>query len=278
MTAAIRVPVGDLTFDAVDLGPKDGEAVLLLHGFPQSSWEWRAVWPALLEAGYRVVAPDQRGYSPAARPEGVDAYRMEHLTADAVGILDALGIASAHVVGHDWGAAVAWSLAGRHPDRVRTLTAVSVPHPAAFGAALRTDPDQKQRSQYMLEFLSPDAEQSLLADGGARLRSGFGSLPDADVYVGRMQEPGALTAGLAWYRAMADGMRDPLPPVTVPVLYVWSDEDVALGPVAAHATASHVDGPYRFEVLHGVSHWVPEEAPEQLSALLLEHLGAHTPG
>ncbi len=128
----------------------------------------------------------------------------------------------------------------------------------------------------MLEFLSPDAEQRLLADDGAWLRSGFGALPDADVYVRRMQEPGALTGGLAWYRAMADGMRDPMPSVTVPTLYVWSDEDVALGPVAAHATASHVDGPYRFEVLHGVSHWVPEEQPGQLAALLLEHVQAHT--
>ena len=197
---------------------------------------------------------------------------------DAVGLLDALGVDRAHVVGHDWGAAVAWDVAGRSPDRVRTLTAVSVPHPAAFGAALRGDDDQRARSRYMREFQQPDAEERLLADDAAWLRTGFGGLPDAEVYVGRMREPGALTAALAWYRAMSGGMRDPLPPVTVPTLYVWSDGDVALGPVPAHATASYVDGPYRFEVLHGVSHWVPEQASEQLSALLLEHLGAHTPG
>lgn len=274
MTALTRVPLGDLSFDVVDLGPEDAPAVLLLHGFPQSSWEWRAVWPALLDAGFRVLAPDQRGYSPGARPDGVDAYRMPALVGDAVGLLDAVGVDRAHVVGHDWGAAVAWQVAGRHPARVRSLTAVSVPHPAAFGAALRTDPDQRARSQYMLEFNEPDAEERLLADGAARLRSGFGALPDGDLYVRRMQEPGALTAALAWYRARQSGMRDPLPPVTVPTLYVWSDEDVALGPVPAHATASHVDGPYRFEVLHGVSHWVPEQAPEQLVPLLLEHLRA----
>ncbi|MCW2605429.1 MAG: putative alpha/beta hydrolase [Frankiales bacterium] len=278
MTATVHVPVGELVLDVVDLGPRDADVVVLLHGFPQSSWEWRSVWPALTGAGYRVVAPDQRGYSPGARPDGVEPYAMAHLVGDVVGLLDALEVERAHVVGHDWGAAVAWQVAGRHPARVRSLTAVSVPHPAAFGAALRSDPDQRERSQYMLAFNEPDAEERLLADGGAWLRSGFGDLPDGDVYLRRMQEPGALTAALAWYRAQAAGMRDPLPAVTVPTLYVWSDADAALGPVPAHATASHVDGPYRFEVLHGVSHWVPEQAPEQLSGLLLEHLSAQTPG
>ncbi len=273
------VPVGELAFDVVDLGPRDGEVVLLLHGFPQSAQEWRQVWPALVEAGFRVVAPDQRGYSPGARPEGVEAYAMTHLVGDVVGLLDALDVRDAHVVGHDWGAAVAWQLAGRHPSRVRTLTAVSVPHPAAFRAALRSDDDQRAKSQYMLAFNEPGAEEKLLADDAAWLRSGFGALPDGDAYVRRMQQPGALTAGLNWYRAQRLEGRDPLPPVTAPTLHVWSDQDVALGPVAAHATASYVDGPYRFEVLHGISHWVPEEAPEQLVPLVLEHLRtAYTPG
>ena len=272
MSAPTRVHVGEHVLDVVDLGPQDGPAVLLLHGFPQSSWEWRSVWPALAGAGYRVLAPDQRGYSPGARPSGVDASRMSALVGDALDLLDAVGVRRAHVVGHDWGAAVAWQLAGRHPDRVRSLTAVSVPHPAAFSAALRSDADQRERSQYMLAFNEPDAEERLLADGARWLRTGFGALPDADRYVQRMQEPGALTAALNWYRAQRSGMRDPLPPVTVPTLHVWSDQDAALGATAAYATASHVAGPYRFQVLAGVSHWVPEEAPEQLVPMLLEHL------
>ncbi|MCU1692627.1 MAG: putative alpha/beta hydrolase [Frankiales bacterium] len=274
MTSSTPVLVGELTFDVVDLGPRDSEVVLLLHGFPQSLWEWRLVWPALVDAGYRVVAPSQRGYSPGARPEGVEAYAMTHLVADAVGLLDALEVHAAHVVGHDWGAAVAWQLAGRQPGRVLSLGAVSVPHPAAFGAALRTDDDQRARSQYMLMFNEPTAEARLLADDAAWLRTALSRAPGAEHHVEHAQEPGALTAMLGWYRAQSAGMRDPLPPVTVPTLYVWSDEDDALGPVAAHATASYVDGPYRFEVLHGVSHWVPEEAPEQLVPLLLEHLRA----
>jgi pimeloyl-ACP methyl ester carboxylesterase len=152
---ALSLAVGDLVFDAVATGPADGRLVLLLHGFPQTSHSWRRVWPGLGWAGYRVVAPDQRGYSPGARPDGVDAYRMPELVADVVGMLDALGADQADVVGHDWGAAVAWQLAGRHPERVRTLTTVSVPHPLAFVEALRTDDDQRRRSLYMRDFGRP---------------------------------------------------------------------------------------------------------------------------
>ncbi|MCW2666668.1 MAG: alpha/beta hydrolase [Frankiales bacterium] len=275
MTAAgaLRVPVGDLVLDTVDTGPRDGEAVLMLHGFPQAARCWRGVWPALVDAGYRVVAPDQRGYSPGARPEGVAAYAMPRLVGDAIGLLDALGIERAHLVGHDWGAAVAWHAAAHHPDRIASLTAVSVPHPRAFSEALRTDPDQRERSQYIRLFQGEgSAEERLLADDGAYLRQAFGEMADTDAYVARMREPGALTGALNWYRAIeAESVRT-MPALTVPTLYVWSDEDRALGPVPAHATASYVDAPYRFEVLHGVSHWIPEEAGDALAALLLEHL------
>ncbi len=268
----LRVPVGDgLVLDAVATGPADGPPVVLLHGFPQSAWSWRGVWPALAEAGFRVVAPDLRGYSPDARPEGVDAYRMPLLVGDVVAVLDHVGADTAHLVGHDWGAAIAWQLAGRHPGRVRTLTTVSVPHPVAFVEALRTDADQRRRSQYMRDWGSPDAEQTLLAGGLAQV---FGGIPavDAQRYVGLMREPGVLTAALAYYRAQSLADLEGLGPITASTLHVWSDGDVALGAAAAHATGSHVEGPYRFEVLHGVSHWVPEEAAAPLTALLLQHL------
>jgi pimeloyl-ACP methyl ester carboxylesterase len=174
------------------------------------------------------------------------------------------------VVGHDWGAAVAWQLAYRHPERVRTLTAVSVPHPLAFVAALRTDDDQRRRSEYMRQWQQEGvAEERLLAGGLGEL---FGGTTDAEHYVARMAQPGALTAALSWYRAQDLADIETMGPVRVPTLYVWSDQDAALGPVAADATAQYVDAPYRFEVLHGVSHWVPEEAADELSRLLLEHL------
>ncbi len=267
---SLRIPSGELVLDAVAVGPADGPPIVLLHGFPQTSWSWRGVWPALADAGFRVVAPDLRGYSPAARPEGVEAYRMQHLVADVLAVLDHLG-GSGHVVGHDWGAAIAWHLAGRHADRVRTLTAVSVPHPVAFAEALATDDDQRARSQYMRDWRSPDTEQAML-DGG--LEQVFGGIPAvaAERYLEVLRQPGALTAALAYYRAQSRRDLEGLGPVTSPTLYVWSDEDAALGATAAHATGDHVPGPYRFEILHGVSHWVPEQAPDRLAALLLEHL------
>lgn len=270
----LQLPVGDLTFDAVAAGPADGRVVLLLHGFPQTSHSWRHVWPVLADAGYRVVAPDQRGYSPGARPDGVRAYAMAHLVADVVGLLAALGTDRADVVGHDWGAAVAWQLAARHPDRVRTLTAVSVPHPLAFAEALRTDDDQRRRSQYMRDFARPGYENVLLANDAAGLRAVFGGAPqvDADTYVARLGEPAVLRRCLDWYAAASREDLQGLLPVQTPTLHVWSDGDVALGRTATLASRRHVAGPYRLQVLDGVSHWVPEQAADRLGELLREHL------
>ena len=275
----LQLPVGNLVFDAVAAGPADGRLVLLLHGFPQTAWSWRLVMPLLVEAGCRVVAPNQRGYSPGARPLEVDSYRMPHLVDDVLGMLDTLGAPRADVVGHDWGAAVAWQLAGLHPDRVRTLTAVSVPHPLAFIDALRTDDDQRSRSQYMKLFrVEGKAEEVLLRKGDGGLRTFFGGAEasaDVDHYVALMTEAGVLTACLNWYRAQHLTDIGGIGPTTVPTLYVWSDEDLALGAVAAHATGDHVQARYRFEILHGVSHWIPEQAPGELATWLLEHLHAH---
>jgi pimeloyl-ACP methyl ester carboxylesterase len=275
--ASLQLPVGDLVLDAVAVGPADGRLVLLLHGFPQTGWSWRGVWPALAGAGHRVVAPDQRGYSPGARPTGAEHYAMPSLVADVVGVLDALGADRADVVGHDWGAAVAWQLAGRHPERVRTLTAVSVPHPLAFVEALRTDDDQRHRSTYMRDLARPGYEDELLADGAARLRSLFEGVPHVDVeqVLSRLGEPAALRCALDWYAAQTVEDATGLGPVTAPTLHVWSDQDAALGQAGARATGRFVEGPYRLEVLPGVTHWVPEQAADRLAALLLEHLAAH---
>jgi pimeloyl-ACP methyl ester carboxylesterase len=272
-----RVPVGDLLFDVVQVGPEDGRLVVLLHGFPQTARSWRRVWPGLVAAGCRVVAPDQRGYSPGARPDGVEAYRVPHLVGDVLGLLDALGADRADVVGHDWGAAVAWQLAGRHPERVRTLTAVSVPHPLAFVSALTTDEDQRRRSLYMRDFGRPGYEDELLRDGAAGLRGLFGGVPEVDVddVVARLGTPDVLRRCLHWYAAQTRQDATGLGPVTAPTLHVWSDGDVALGRTGAEATGRFVEGPYRFEVLEGVSHWVPEQAAYRLTPLVLEHLAAH---
>ena len=180
---------------------------------------------------------------------------------------------AAHLVGHDWGAIVAWGLAAAHPERVRTLTAVSVPHPAAMGHALANDPRQKAKSAYMALFRMPGkAEKVLLALHGAVLRRmlrGVGDAATVARYADPMREPGALTAALNWYRAMSGSDMKAVGPVTVPTTYVWSDRDVAVGRTAAEACAGHVTGDYRFVTLSGVSHWIPDEAPGPLAEAVL---------
>ena len=270
-----------MTFSARAAGPADGRLVLFLHGFPQTSWSWRNQLTTLAEHGYRAVAPDQRGYCAGARPEGTDHYRMDHLVADVLAIADKLGGHQFDLVGHDWGGAVAWQFAGRYATRLRTLTVVSTPHPKAFTNTLRDESaDQSNRSWYMEFFQQPDVpEQTFLDNDAAALRGLFAQtgLPeaDADEYVRVLCEPYAMTAAINWYRAASIGDVTGMGPITTPTLYVWSTNDQALGREAAEQTAQHVDGPYRFEVLEGVSHWIAEEAPDQLNALLVEHLEAH---
>ncbi|MGA3527405.1 alpha/beta fold hydrolase [Melissospora conviva] len=264
-----------LRFEVREGGPADGEPVLLLHGFPQHSGEWDQVVPELHAAGLRTYALDQRGYSPGARPADVAAYRIEECVADVCAVLDALGLDSAHLVGHDWGAIVAWHLAARHPQRVRTLTAVSVPHPEAVGQALRDDVGQKLKSWYIRLFRRAGlAEKVLLSFDAAALRLMFTGLPaeQAAPYVDAMRAPGALTAGLNWYRAITPATYGDVGPVTVPTTYVWSTRDAALGGTAAHACAHYVTGDYRFVELPGVSHWIPDEAPAPLAAAIRDRV------
>lgn len=270
----LDITVGDLVFDAIADGPADGDLVLCLHGFPESAAEWTSVLPRLGAAGYRAVAPNQRGYARGARPDGVDAYAIGNLVADVVGMADALGADRFHLVGHDWGALVAWAFADRHPERLRTLTIVSVPHPRPFADARANDPDQQARSTYIQGFREdPAADRAFLADDAALLRLALAEAgPDILAeHLRVLTDPGALDAALNYYRAW-DAELDGTDVVTVPTLYVWSDDDVALGRVAAEQTVDYVDAPYTFEVIAGVSHWIPEVVPEVLAGLVLDHL------
>jgi pimeloyl-ACP methyl ester carboxylesterase len=265
-----------LTFDVRDGGTPDGEAVVLLHGFPQDSTAWISVEPLLHRTGLRTLAPDQRGYSPGARPPGRSAYRLSETAADVLALLDAAGLAGAHVVGHDWGAVVGWALAAWHPGRVRSLTALSVPHPGAMSRALVTS-DQALRSYYMALFQVPVLpERLILARGAAPLRQllSRGGLPDAavDRYVRHMREPGALTAALGWYRAMPWSARESVGTIRVPTLHLWSTGDAFLGRAATEDTARFVDAPYRLEVLQGVGHWIPELAADVVADLVTAHV------
>jgi pimeloyl-ACP methyl ester carboxylesterase len=272
-----------LTFNLAEAG--DGPPVLLLHGFPDSWRLWRHQIPALAAAGHRVVAPDLRGFGETDKPAGVEEYRMRRLVGDVVGLLDALGVERAAVVGHDWGAALAWAVAIFVPDRVARLVAVSTGHPLAYAAAGLA---QRQRSWYMLWFLFPGvAEQMLPADGWALFRRWAwngarpGQDPDADRQVADLSRPGALRAGLNWYRAniqpsnfVVDDVADRvLPPVACPTMGIWSSHDFALTEAQMTGSERYVTGDWRYERLDGVDHWVPVHAPDRLSDLLVDFLG-----
>jgi len=276
MIEPLQLPARGLAFDALAAGPPTGELVVLLHGFPQTSACWSLLLETLAAAGYRAVAPDQRGYSPTARPTTIQAYRLPELVADVVAIADRLDAETFHLVGHDWGGVVAWRLAGQQPERVATLTAVSTPHPRAFARALVAG-TQALRSAYIPVFRLPRLPELLL---GAHRQWGLRRLLAQDglgvewveTYTRALARPGALSAALAWYRA-ATPFSLRAPRVGVPTLYVWGSGDLALGPRAAVTTGRWVTGAYRFEVLAGAGHWLPEQHAGELSRLLLEHLG-----
>ncbi|WP_067497278.1 alpha/beta fold hydrolase [Actinoplanes sp. TFC3] len=270
----MEIKARGLAFDVHAAGPEDGDPVLLLHGFPQDHREFDLILPRLHSAGLRTYALDQRGYSPGARPEAVAGYALSEPTADAVAVLDALGLQKVHVVGHDWGAQVAWLLADKHPDRVRTLTAISVPHPRGLGIALRNQPSQKLRFAYMKVFQSRVAERLLLARDGAALRQLMRPIgPRAAMYASAMAEPGRLTGALNWYRALSAGQLRSVGKITVPTTYVWSDGDPVVGRPAALSTRTWVEADYRFVALRGIGHWVPEEAPKALAEVTLARIG-----
>src|SRR5437867_8566007 len=220
-----------LTFTADVSGPADAPLVLLLHGFPESRHRWRAALSALVNAGYRAVAPDQRGYSAGARPDPADLsnYAFDKLVNDAIEIVAAAGHEGRrfHLVGHDWGGQVSWGVADAHPLRLASLTVLSRPHPSSFRRALaKEDGDQKHRSRHHRAFLEPETGTMLLADNARRLREGlFGQgVPAAalEEHLSVLGNPAALEAALAWYRANK-GLAGTFGTIKVPTLYIWGD-------------------------------------------------------
>ncbi len=252
----------------LDLGPADGDPIVLLHGFPGSQSTWAEVAPRLADSGYRVLAPTQRGYAASARPAGRRPYRLTELVADIVALLDQAGLERAHVVGHDWGGGVAWQLAAAQPSRCTRLTALSTPHPRAMLRAAVTS-TQALRSWYMGVFQIPWLPEALLlrSEGAALRRAleagGLGSTRAA-AYATDLADPGAVTGALAWYRALPFA-GPPAGPVRVPTHLVWGDGDRYLGPAGAELTARYVTAPYRLTVMEGAGHFLPEEHPDEVA-------------
>jgi pimeloyl-ACP methyl ester carboxylesterase len=253
-----------------------GRPVVLLHGFPDSGRLWRHQVPALSRAGFQVIVPDLRGYGGSDKPAAVASYAMSALAADISGLLDHLGIGRAHLVGHDWGAALGWVLALLQPDRVDHLAVMSVGHPAAFAAAGLA---QREKSWYMLLFqFEGIAEQWLSGDDWANFRAWAGH-PDADAVVAELEASDSLTPGLNWYRANVPPQSllrpsSPWPAAPGPVLGIWSDGDLFLTEEQMTASKEHVAGSWRYERLSGVGHWMQLEAPGAVNDLLTGFLPA----
>ena len=272
-----------LTFDALAAGKPGAPPVLLLHGFAESMHCWRAQVAALAGAGYRAIAPSQRGYSAGARPDVSEPsnYHIDRLMDDAMAIVEASGYGERrfHLAGHDWGGSIAWSLADRFPERIASLTVLSRPHPNAFNRALlETDGEQAQRSRHHRWFLEPDAADRVLADDSKWLRERLAAngVPHEAIaqHLAVLGNKDAMEAALAWYRARG-AIRGPLGLIRVPTLYIWGDADDTVGRIAAEGTADFVSAPFSFEVLPGVGHFAADQAPERVCELMLRHIAAH---
>jgi pimeloyl-ACP methyl ester carboxylesterase len=266
----------DLILDVIDSGPIDGTPVVLLHGFPQRATSWSAVTPHLNERGARTFALDQRGYAPRARPRGRRAYRAAKLVSDVHVLITAIG-EPAHLVGHDWGAAGAWGVAAQHPEDLRSLTAVSVPHPKAFFRSMSRS-RQALKSYYMALFQLPFLPEWLLSRRGGigdwLLRNSGMTADMVETYHREIVDDGALRGALAYYRALLVTSPREFPGlVAVPTTLIWSDRDVAIGRTSVELTSGFVTADYDLEVLDGSSHWLPNEQPAVLAELIAKRAG-----
>jgi pimeloyl-ACP methyl ester carboxylesterase len=279
------VQANGLRFRTMVDGPPQADMSILLHGFPEGAESWSRQVDALAKAGCLAVAPDLRGYGLTDAPEGKESYAMRHLVDDVAGLIKSFGRDSAHVAGHDWGAVIAWFFAAQHPEMTRTLTALSVGHPAALAEASREDEDQQARSRYIQLFLLEGKAEQVLADDDyrrLRLMYSIGPNPQAvprsivEHFTRSLSRPGRLTAALNYYRAnLASGqgawerLAD-IGPVRMPTRLLWGDQDPALGRRGAEATAGHAEGDYRLVILKGAGHWLQFERPDEVSRSLIE--------
>lgn len=268
-----RLKLGELNFAVTDEG--EGEPVLMLHGFPDSARLWRHQIPALVDAGFRVIAPDQRGFGESDKPQGPEAYALPEVIGDAVALLDALGLERVRLVSHDWGAAVGWGLAAFHPGRIVRHAALSVGHlTALWNAGIA----QRRLAWYMLMFMRKGlAEEILMRDDWAFFRDLWGHHSEMDTWLADLARPGALTAGLNWYRGNVDlDTWTPegwvLPSTPVPTMGVWSTGDLYLTEVQMVSSAAYVDAAWRYERVEGATHWLMLDRPDYVARLLVDYL------
>lgn len=270
--------VNDGVLDGYTVGDPDvSTPVILVHGWPEFASCWEPIARRLVAAGHPVIAYDQRGYSPGLRPEAVDQYSVEKLVGDLEQVANAAGVDRFHLVGHDWGAIMGWAAVPHLGERIVTFTSLASAHTQAHGEMIANDRDQYERMEYLRKIRHhPDeVAASMLRNDGAKLRALYGDAVPPEVvdqYVRRFSEPGVLDASLKYYRALGKGANMPTQPITIPTLYVWGSEDLAFARSSAELTAKYVEGPYEFVELTGLSHWLPEEAPQAVADHLVKHL------
>ena len=277
----LEIKANGMTFRSRGAGLDNGtgEPVILLHGFPETSIMWANLMERLADEGYRCFASDQRGYSPNARPEGVEKYTYQELASDVVALADKLGFRRFHLIGHDWGSIIGWIVLSLYPERVHSWTAMSVPHIDAFISAIADDADQQQRSQYIAFLKSPEQPEETLTNNNLEpLRNLWSPMPEEKVkeYTAVFSQPGALTAALNWYRANSFGLEQEqqgqiVGPVSHPTLLIWGNQDIAVGRTSLERTEQYMKGPYRLVELDA-GHCLIQDEPERSYNEILAHL------
>ena len=277
----VEVGLGDYRYRVRSAGKDSDPLVILLHGFPQTSRCWYSQLGALADAGYHAVAPDQRGYSPGARPGEIEAYSLDYLVNDVLRLADFFGSERMHLVGHDWGAAVSWQLAGHFPERIASLAIIGVHPPPVFNrlwqGELLNEQQRAFRDEHLPDWQAPGFENTLTANDGALLRQLFtGLAPEvASLHVRDMLDTDSMRAALNWYRANPAGVPD-APPACAPTLFIFPTDEPLASRAALDLLAEHVTGPLQIKVFEGVGHWVPEQVSQELNDVLLSHLKEYT--
>ncbi|MCL5952638.1 MAG: alpha/beta hydrolase [Chloroflexi bacterium] len=277
-----RIATNHIYLNVVRAGPSSGPLVILLHGFPEFWFGWRHQIEPLAGEGLQVWAPDQRGYNLSDKPRGIAAYNLDQLAADVIGLIDAAGRTTAFLVGHDWGAAVAWYVAAQFPERLNKLVILNVPHPSVMLKTVRTRPKQMLKSWYIVFFQIPRAPELLARAGHWRAlvetmerssRPGSFTGADFERYREAWSRPEAMTSMLNWYRAIVQKPPRPLPDprIHVPTLIIWGVHDVALSQEMAPASAQLCDKG-RLELLGRATHWVQHDEPDRVNELMIQFL------
>lgn len=284
MMLAQPVQVKDIAFNGMVFkcrvaGDPKGEPVILLHGWPETSHMWTTMMEKLSAEGYYCIAPDQRGFSPNARPKKVKYYGMDYLVADIIALADTMGFSKFHLIGHDWGSAIGWAIVADHADRIKSWSALSVPHVKAFSTAIRFNEEQAEKSKYMKLFqLRGLPEWVLLRKDLALLRDAWkeSSAEEIEDYVAVLGNKKALKASLAYYRANYKTLKkgqgiDRYGDVKIPTLYIWGNDDMAVTRFAAEGTAQYMQGSYHFVELEA-GHWLMQEAFKGCYNPIIKHL------